>query len=324
MKLSRSLFLLLFVCSGVSLALDRLPDAEALRVLERVARAPSQTAFQGVYVQQHGEYMETIRICRVVDGGVIQERREALDGPPREMLRVGDQISLFLPENALTKNFDPRSSSRLFPRFLPDNPAEVLQNYALSRVARERVVGMEAEVFELEPRDRLRYPHRLWVHVDSGLLLKTTTLGLRREILDLYAFSQLALGSQVDRNQLKPIYPVRPVSSDVGEVPVVAGIQWEIKGAPTGFRLIQQSQRAMPGRNQRVVQHVYSDGVATISVFLESMRQGMPVGTARQGALNVFGRQDGAYHILALGEVPAETVELFAKSYKPIEKQVKK
>lgn len=122
-------------------AADSLSEADALRVLERVARAPAVTAFR-VCVQQHGEYLETIRVCHVVDGGVVHERRETLDGPPREMVRLGDQIPLYLPDGVRTKSFDPRSNGRMFPRLLPDNPAEVLVNYAVRRQARERVAGL--------------------------------------------------------------------------------------------------------------------------------------------------------------------------------------
>lgn len=62
-------------------------------------------------------------------------------------------------------------------------------------------------------RETVFVTHRIWIHADSGLLLKAATLGFKREVFDLYAFSQLVLGAQVDRNQLKPVNPVKPVKS---------------------------------------------------------------------------------------------------------------
>lgn len=325
MKHCRYFFILMALCSGLTVAAENLSSAESLRLLERVARAPMLTDFQGVYVQQHGEYMESIRVCHVVEGGIVSERRETLDGPPREMVRHGDQVSVYLPEGDRIKSFDPRISGRLFPRLLPDNPGEILANYTLRRTQRERIAGWDADVIELEPRDRLRYPHRLWVHTETGLLLKAVTLGFKREIYDLQAFSQLVLGSGVDRNQLKPVHQVRPVAVESASFPAaVSPVLWDGKALPAGFRVLQQSQRVMQGRNQPVVHHVFSDGLVTVSVFVEPMKASSPLGGTRQGALSVFGRQEGNYHITVLGEVPPETAELFAKAYKQAEKQGQK
>lgn len=325
MMLRRNLFVWLMLLAGSAGAAERLSDAEALKLLERIAKAPTVTSFQGVYVQQHGEHIESVGICHVVEGGVVSERREMLDGPPREMVRHGDQISVYYPEGTRLKSFDPRSNGRLFPRLLPDNPAEVLLNYSLRRSGRERVAGMDAEMIDLEPRDRLRYPHRLWTHVETGLLLKAATLGFKREVFDLYAFSQIQIGNHIDRNLLKPVHPVRPLvleSTAVSAVPNPS--QWDTKAIPAGFRMIQQTQRAMPGRSQPVLHHLYSDGIVTLSVFVEPISANASVGAMRQGVLAIYGRQEGSYRVTALGEVPSETVELFAKAYRPIEKPVQK
>ncbi len=318
-------FLLLLALLPISLlAAERLPDAEARRVLERVAHASQMSDFQGVYLQQHGEHTETIRVFHVVENGVVHERREVLYGPAREMVRHGSQVSLYLPEGARPRSFDPRYYGHLFPRLLPDHPAELLASYSMRRVGHERVAGHEADIFELEPRDRFRYPHRIWVHGGNGLLLKMTTFGFKHEMFDLFAFSQLTLGAQVDRSLLKPVNPVKPVDVEAGSAAMPTAVQWEVKGIPAGFRLVQQGLRVLPVRSQRVVQHLYSDGVASISVFLEAMQPGAPLGATRQGALSIYGRQDGGQHVTVLGEVPPETVELFSRAYKSHDKSVKK
>lgn len=325
MMLHRNLFVWVMLLVGSAHAAERLSDADALKLLERMARAPVVTSFQGVYVQQHGEHIESVGICHVVDGGIISERREMLDGPPREMVRHGDQVSVYFPEGSRLKSFDPRSNGRLFPRLLPDNPAEILLNYSLRRSGRERVAGQDAEIIDLEPRDRLRYPHRLWAHTETGLLLKAATLGFKREVFDLYAFSQLQIGNHIDRNQLRPVHPVRPlVLEPAASAGSSAASQWDTKTIPAGFRMIQQSQRIISGRNQPVIHHLYSDGVVTLSVFVEPISANASMGAMRQGALAVYGRQEGNYRVTALGEVPSETVELFAKAYRLVDKQVQK
>ncbi|MDR3410611.1 MAG: MucB/RseB C-terminal domain-containing protein [Formivibrio sp.] len=318
----RYLFIFITLWSGLATAAGELSSTESQRLLERIVRAPMLTSFQGVYVQQHGEYMETIRVCHVVDSGVVSERRETLDGPAREIVRHGDQVSVYLPEGGRATNFDPRAASHLFPSLLPDYPAEILANYTLRRGARERVAGMDADVIDLEPRDHLRYPHRLWVSVDTGLLLKTATLGFKHEMFDLYAFSQLVFGAQVDRNQLKPMHPMSLVSAESASLPpAVDSSLWDTKAIPAGFRLLQKTQRMMSGHSRPVIHHVYSDGLVTISVFIEAMQATSPLGSARQSGLSVYGKKEGNYHLMVMGEVPAETVELFANAYQLVDKQ---
>lgn len=325
MKFPRTFILLMAMFAGSASAADALPAADALRVLERMAQAPAVTSFQGVYVQRHGELLESIKVCHVVDAGLVSERREMLDGPPREMVRHGDQVSVYLPKGTRLKGFDPRSNGRLFPRLLPDKPAQILDNYTLRRGGTERVAGFDAEIFDLVPRDTLRYAHRLWAHVDSGLLLKAATLGLKREIFDLYAFSQVQIGEGIDRNLLKPVYPVTLLSNG----PVVEGgnslsVQWEMDAVPAGFHLIQQAGRILSGHGQPVLHHLYSDGMATLSVFIEPMQASSTLGTVRQNALSIFSWQVAGYHITALGEVPPETVEQIAKAYRLSDKQARK
>ena len=324
MKFPCNFLLLMALFAGAASAADSLSSAEALHVLARMTQAAAETSFQGVYVQRHGEYLENIKICHIVDAGLVSERREMLDGPPREMVRHGDQVRVYLPKGTRLKGFDPRSNGRLFPRLLPDNTAEILDNYTVRRSGTERVAGLNAEIFDLEPRDALRYAHRLWVHMDSGLLLKAATLGLKREIFDLYAFSQVQIGGSIDRNLLKPVYPVSLLNEPVIEGGRPSFSQWEMDAIPSGFHLVQQAGRSLPGRSQPVLHHLYSDGMTTLSVFIEPMQANSTLGAVRQNALSIFSWQVGSYHITALGEVPPETVEQIAKAYRVSDKQVRK
>ncbi len=61
---------------------------------------------------------------------------------------------------------------------------------------------------------------------------------------------------------------------------------------------------------------VYTDGVATISVFVERRRDNAAVfdGPAHIGMANVFGRPLDDYQITVVGEVPTATVELVGRS----------
>lgn len=292
-----------------------LSDAEAARLLRRVAQAPQKVSFQGIYVQQYGDALETIHVCHVVDGKTLHERRDTQDGPLREMVRQGGEVRLFVPDNNAALALQP--DGRLFPSLLPDDPEWVLQSYSLRKLGRGRVAGQLADVYELAPRDGLRFGHRFWVHARTGLLLKASTRGRQNELYELFAFSQLQVGGRIDRSQLRPASAVKPqlLVRQQSEEVMPSWLRRNAAGIPGGFRLMRQQLRHLPGRSQPVVHHVYSDGVVSVSVFAEPGQVPAAGSATRQGALNVYLLQAGDIRLTVVGEAPPETLERFARAY---------
>ena len=75
---------------------------------------------------------------------------------------------------------------------------------------------------------------------------------------------------------------------------------------------------AAPAQNRpaerEVLQIVFSDGLAAISVFIEPGSQGREEGTIQQGAMNILGRRQGDYWLTVVGEVPAAAIRQVANS----------
>lgn len=310
------LFLLFSWFAGpVFAAGQMLPDVEAARLLRRVAQAPQKVSFQGIYVQQYGDALETIHVCHLVEGDKLHERRDTQDGPLREMVRHGEEVHLFMPGSSADTAFQP--DGHLFPALLPNDPAWVLQSYSLRKLGRERVAGQLADVYDLLPRDDLRFAHRLWVHVPTGLLLKASTRGRQNEPYELFAFSQLQVGGSIDRNQLQPASGVKPqrLVRPKPDEAMPSWLQRNTAAVPSGFRLIRQQARHLPSRGQPVVHHVYSDGVVAVSIFAEPGKAPAVGNLSRQGALNVYMQQAGDIRLTVVGEVPPETLERFARIY---------
>ena len=302
---------------GLVLAATPMPDQEALSILKKITDSAHNTSFQGVYMHQHHGNVETVRIFRLIDKGLVHERRETLDGPPREMVRHGDQVSIYLPDGIQLKNFDPARNQHLFPHLLQSNPENLLANYQMVARGVERVADVQTQVMDLMPRDNLRYPHRLWVHPATGLLVKAAVLLGKRDYVESYAFSHLQIGANVDKKMLLPVRSVMPVASKSVRAPDLQG--WLIKNPPKGFKLEQEALRYMHTQAPAAIHHFYTDGMVSVSVFLDQMQADLPVGATRQGVLSTFSRQDGNAHITVLGEVPPNTVEQFAAAYQRIQ-----
>jgi sigma-E factor negative regulatory protein RseB len=64
---------------------------------------------------------------------------------------------------------------------------------------------------------------------------------------------------------------------------------------------------------------VYSDGLATVSLFIEPAvaASEQAEGLSQIGAANAYTAIVGGHMVTAVGEVPARTVELLARSARP-------
>ncbi|MBM5575504.1 hypothetical protein GKO28_16010 [Deefgea sp. CFH1-16] len=292
-----------------------LDKAEAQRVLARSASAAEAVSYTGNYIYQSGENIANYKISHAIENGVAAEHRELLDGEPREYLRVGDKVSMY-PAQGYAVQLDRRYTSKLFPNHLPDDVSELLHSYGVSKVGRERVVGRETTIYQLDPLDAYRYPQRFWVDDESGLILKWLMMGMRQEMVQSFSFTQIQVGGKINQKLLKPIYPLRSVQVNDGAVLDLAeDKKWRIKPTVPGFKLIKKSTRSLPHKSREVVHYLFSDGAVTLSVFVEPMNASIPLGLAHQGAIHLYARQVDQYLLSCLGEVPAVTVERFAKAY---------
>ena len=91
---------------------------------------------------------------------------------------------------------------------------------------------------------------------------------------------------------------------------------WQVQRVPTGFHKIAELKRTLPGRPSPVAQLVYTDGLATLSVFVEP--NAPPARTAEvsseNGTTSFFVRPVGEYVVTVLGEVPLATAQQVARS----------
>jgi sigma-E factor negative regulatory protein RseB len=292
-----------------------LERSEALRVLTRVASAAETVNYSGNYIYQYGDSVANYQITHLIEAGVSTERRVLLDGDAKEYIRTGDKVSMYPPQGSGFA-LDRRYTSKLFPNHLPSDLSGLLNSYSLSKIGRDRVAGREATIYQLDPLDVYRYPQRFWVDEESGLILKWLMMGMRQEMVQLFSFAQIQVGGKIDRKLLKPSNTVRPVAVVDGEaIDLANDPHWQIKPTIPGFKLIKQSTRNLPHKQREVLHHLYSDGVVTLSVFVEPMNANMPLGLAHQGPTHLYTRQVGANLVSCLGEVPAATVESFANAY---------
>jgi sigma-E factor negative regulatory protein RseB len=298
---------------------ETLDRDEALTMLQRIADAARQLNYAGTFIFQHGDRVQTSRIVHFVDERGEHEKLETLDGPRREVIRNNDEVLCYYPEIKMVRS-DPRVGRRSFPALLPEQLSGLAENYQIRMGEAERVAGYEAQALLLEPRDGLRYGHKIWADSVSGLLLKSRMLNEAQEVVEQFSFTQLSIGAGVTKEMIRPSFDVRPPQWRLNRFgnsqASHSASGWVLKNFPAGFRKILEMQRVKPGQNSEVTHIVFSDGLAAISIFIEpaANRRQVSEGLFRQGAINIYTRTLNNQVITVLGETPAPTVVQMANS----------
>jgi sigma-E factor negative regulatory protein RseB len=92
--------------------------------------------------------------------------------------------------------------------------------------------------------------------------------------------------------------------------------RWTVGWLPAGFSMSDRAADAA-GAGRMPVEHlVYTDGLASVSVFIEYLdAQGEHLeGLSRMGAVNAYGTMVAGFQVTAVGEVPGGTVERIGRS----------
>lgn len=305
---------------GVSQAADVAQQTDALGWLKKSAAAAHQLNYSGTYVYQYGDYLETSKITHIRDESGEHEKLEALEGSPREVIRHNEEVLCFKPDNSASVVVEKRKVEKSFPALLPRQLDGIAENYRARFAETDRTAGHACMVIVLEPRDQYRYRHKLWIDQATGLLLKAGMLNDRNEVIGQFAFTQVEIGGQIDKESLKPNIAGKKVR--VSNDPATAtelrqsDLNWVVERLPPGFAQVTVMKRIIPGKGVPVNHLVFSDGLATVSVFIEPVAAAMkPMqGVVRQGAIHVYTRTVADHRITVLGEVPAITVMQIANS----------
>jgi sigma-E factor negative regulatory protein RseB len=304
--------------AGIVLAQEKKPAADASNWLPRIAAAARELTYSGTFVHQLGPRMETMRISHLYDASGEAEKLEALDGPPREIVRENETVHCYYPESRMVK-LEQGRARRYFPALIGDNPEGLVAHYELRLGATERVAGYDCQVIWLRPKDQLRYAHRLCAELKTGLLLKAAIADERGEPAEQVAFTALDIGAHITRQSLRSAYAEaqrswRTDASNWERNAPESG--WHIRDIPAGFRKIMEMQRRMHGRAEPVRQIVFSDGLAAISVFIEPKSSIPPAlrGPRQLGLVSVLTKELDDHHITVLGEVPQVSLKQVANA----------
>jgi sigma-E factor negative regulatory protein RseB len=302
-------------CCGLLLVLGRAFAAEGqanFDWLKTVAFAGHQIEYSGTFVYQAGSYLETSKITHLVETDSEYEKIESLDNPKREIVRHHGQTWCCLDHKMV--QVDNQQARGGFPSQLFDDLPVLAGNYSIKDLGLSSVAGYKAQVLIFQPKDNLRYAHKLWVSADTGLLLKSAVLSEKSQIVEQYAFTEIKIGHGVDRSWLASSKPATKSALTPAKAAVnsVANFNsgWVADALPVGYKKMAELLRPMHGKHAPVTQLVYSDGLSAISIFIEASDSDEDdiEGLTSRGAVNLYHKVVDKHLYTVVGEVPPRTV----------------
>jgi len=311
-SLAGSPLLLLTLVGGHAMA------QEAGKWLDRMNRAVDELNYRGTFVHVIDGTPETLNIVHRNVEGNSGERILSVDGPRREIVRENDQVRWILPDQKLVlletrKDVSPLVSA------LPSYSADLEPHYEINLRATARIANRPAQMIEIKPRDEFRYGYVLWLDQETAMPLKSQLMDERGHTVEQIWFTEINMAGDIAAADLAPTIDTTGFSTmrppESGTL-VAADVPWRASAVPGGFKLSAATQSPMPGSKYPVEHLVYSDGLATVSVFIEDPKTKAEVndGFSKVGSTNTFSLTLRGRKVTAVGEVPRQTVRTIASS----------
>lgn len=290
---------------------------DAREWLRRMNVALAERNYEGTFTHLRGNVAENLRIVHRYKNGLTSERLTSLDGSGRDFIRHGNDLVCYLPDQR-TVLFERRARSSGLLESVPAPDESTAAFYVMPDVEVVRWKGRRAQLVSLMPRDGFRYGYRVWIDESSHMPLKTELCDAQGRVLERMTFMSLTLPHEIPDREFEPTVDAtgyRTARHEPHAVPHApadeARASWVVRQLPPGFRLTQRGSQAFPGNGGPVSHLVFSDGIASVSVFIGDRGASSalpPSSEAQVGVASAFSSQVEGHPVTVVGEVPARTV----------------
>src|SRR5271166_4051206 len=206
----------------------------------------------------------------------------------------------------------------------------VTEFYQIDSLAPTRVLGKPVRVIAVNPKDQFRFGYRLWLDEKTAMPLKTQLCDARGNVIEQIVFARLDMPDSIADSELAPTVRtegMRWVHQNPGDNASTDLPGYRASQLPPGFHLTVAGAQTLGGASVAATHLVYSDGLATVSVFVEAGAHDKSAaeaafedppreGLVRVGSGFIYSTVVEGHQVTAVGEVPAQTVEFIGRSVK--------
>ncbi|WP_299075545.1 MucB/RseB C-terminal domain-containing protein [uncultured Paraglaciecola sp.] len=254
----------------------------------------------------------------VNEAGVEMEQLNLLNGPGREVVRIGNRVSYFEP-NIPPYSLESSIINGPFPSEFLQRPEKLMLAYEFILVGRSRIAGRAAQQIRMISKDKSRFGLNVWLDQESGLLLKMNLIGKEAELLEQIQITGLQITEEpdpfftkIEPEMLPQVVSFRPSAP--------FNTKWKINFLPKGMTIIKRDMRRVSGLDEKVEYIMLSDGLVDVSVYLSDKKNGQVqsnlVGTLQSDTL--LNIEHNELNITVIGKLPAATANAIAKSIQRI------
>jgi sigma-E factor negative regulatory protein RseB len=289
--------------------------------LARMGAALNNASYVGEFTSQSADRTERLAITHRVRDGVVSERLVSLTGGGRELVRENDEVVVYLPDQKLAI-IERRAGRSDLMGSLPQFEGRLAAWYKVDWVGRETLDDFgPTAVVAVRPLDGYRFGYRLWIDVDSHMPVRSDLSDGSGRVIERLRFTKLRFDDRIPDSAFEPAVD-RSKFRWVRQSPQPAdqSTAWQAAQVPPGFRLSVSGRQALAGAGEPVNHLVYSDGLATVSVFVQPPAAGKPPaqGTTRSGVASAYTTVVNGQQVTAVGEVPPRTLKLIATGLRPV------
>ena len=294
------------------------PDDEVHGWLQRMSRAVRVLSYDGVFVYTQNEQLDVLRVVHYVDDRGETERITTLTGQPREVIRDKEQVTCILPEDRKV-SVGIKANRSPFPKLFAERIAKLSGTYDFKMGGTDRVAGRSVRQLVITPKDGYRYGYQLWLDESSALPLRSEMTDNEGHVVEQIVFTSIQVLDDVQAEVAQPGGKANQVTWQASDTGLKANEHsgWTVGWLPAGFALVAHKTRRLSPQGSAVEHLLFSDGLASVSVFIEpstAESQSVPAQVQEMGAVHAYHRRVGAFLATVVGEVPGRTVERIGQS----------
>lgn len=281
-------------------------------LLQQMEQASQNLNYEFAYINVSRIGIESLRYRHAVIDNRVYAQLLQMDGPRREVIQRGGDISYFEPGldpfSLPGQNIIDALPSPIFADF-----AQLASAWDFIPVGRSRIADQLCEVIRIVSRDGTRYSYVVWLDVDTKLPLRIDLLDRDGETLEQFRVISFAVDEGV-RNLMQGLQKANlPPSLSVPEGQKV-NLSWQPAWVPAGMKLVSQSRRDIPAMNKTVESRLYSDGLFSFAINITPADKSSVTQTLRTGRRTVQTEVRNNSEITVVGELPPATAKRIADS----------
>lgn len=301
--------------------LEAKQEENAKSLLNRMIKSIHEKDYRGKLLFQTPTNTKTAEIVHKHNCNDAEyEYIKSLDGPDIEFVKINGDIvkSQNTQKSPVFERFQRKPFFHAFSKgAFFDQVSDV---YRFSVDGTDRVANRATTLVSISPADNIRYGYNFWIDNETGMALKMCLTNENNPV-EQFMFVDIEIPAEISDSEIKlssdEIEKIKstPKQTTVMEDQGSDKSIWQIESLPYGFNLLGYEKRGEPDSNPLMEHFIFSDGIATISVYIEPKPENSSyAGRYRFGVLNGYSIIIDNFQVMVLGEVPASTAESVAKA----------